>query len=47
MLYKVKQWKIGVSQVKNIYINTKSEETQYLGRKVDVEIFGFPVKVSD
>ena len=47
MLFSTKSWIIGTSYIKELYIDTKSEITNYIGEKVELKILGIPVKFAD
>lgn len=46
-LYDTGPWVIGVSYINDLYIDSKSEITNYVGEKVELKILGIPVKFSD
>lgn len=41
------RWEIGTSNIKDIYIDTGSMITHYIGKKVESKIFGIPLAFSD
>ena len=47
MLFSTKSWVIGESYIKELYIDAKSEITNYIGEKVELKILGIPVKFAD